>query len=66
MTGKCIRPDIETVKIGDEAVLPISCINNLPPQKGHVVYIDPKKRFMTVEFEESGIRESYLAHGPIG
>lgn len=66
MKAKCIRPDIRTVKIGDEALLPIDCITNLPPQKGKVVYIDPKKRFMTVEFDNSHIRESYCAYGPIG
>ena len=64
MAGKCKRPDIKTVAIGDEAIMPISGINNLPPQRGHVVYIHPQKRFMTVEFE-NGIRESYCAYGPM-
>lgn len=59
------RPDINEVAIGDEVKLPIVCLANLPSQNGKIVYIHPKKRFFTVEFEESKIRESYCAYGPL-
>ena len=59
------RPDINALEIGDEVSVPISGIGSSDLHRGKVVYVHPKKRFFTVEFEETGIRESYCAYGPL-
>lgn len=59
------RPDIDRVKVGDEVNLPVTFLNDMPSFAGYVVYIHPKKRFFTVEFEKSHIRQSYCAYGPL-
>ncbi len=59
------RPDIDSVAIGDEVNLPMCEVSQGEPVKGSVVYIHPKKRFFTVEFEKTHIRESYCAYGPL-
>ena len=59
------RPDINAVAIGDEVSLPICMVSHDELMRGRVVYIHPQKRFFTVEFEGSHIRESYCAYGPL-
>lgn len=59
------RPDINALAIGDGVNVPINCLHDVPKQQGTVVYIHPERRFFTVEFEETGIRESYCAYGPL-
>ena len=59
------RPDIEQVQIGDTVTVPMTFLRAEPKVKAAVVYIDPKKRFFTAEFNGSHIRESYCAHGDL-
>ena len=59
------RPDINALAVGDEVCVPINCIPSIPKQLATVVYVHPKKRFFTVEFKDTKIRESYCAHGPL-
>lgn len=57
------RPDMDALAIGDEVLVPIVCLPNVDKQIGKVVYIHPEKRYFTVEFPDSKIRESYCSHG---
>ena len=59
------RPDIDRVAIGDEVSLPICGVSQGELVNGNVIYIHPKKRFFTVEFEGTHIRESFCAYGPL-
>lgn len=53
------------MKIGDIVIRRAHAFGNkvdactLPPKKAKVIYIHPEGRFHTVEFEETGFRESY-------
>lgn len=57
-----------TLKLGDEVDLPVfPKIPDAHLSLGKVVYIDPKKRFFTLEFTTPlgrKIRESYSFYGP--
>jgi hypothetical protein len=59
-----MTPDITKLQIGDTVTVPVNSWTSLPPQKGKVVYIHPKRRFFTVQFD-NGIKESYCAHGSL-